>query len=246
MSGTLSFQPDPASLSFSEEVKNLQSFRGSEPLYPEQFVENIKHEYMCPICKEVLDQPVQTKCRTPHIFCASCLSFSFEMCGSLCPVCRTVIVNPNEFIEPAPFVLRTILSELDFRCPNCKHTVKLHQLPRHQECCFQSPTTAPTHILTPSQRSFPVTPSLLPVKPIPAAEEKGPAPVNVPSLQAEPTTTTDKNTTCRQQLTVDQLLTSPKEAYTSLRRKLDCSSFDSSFNSLRMGQLFSSIIKYSF
>ena len=48
MSGTLSFQPDPASLSFSEEVKNLQSFRGSEPLYPEQFVEN-KHEYMCPI-----------------------------------------------------------------------------------------------------------------------------------------------------------------------------------------------------
>ena len=88
MSGTLSFQPDPASLSFSEEVKNLQSFRGSEPLYPEQFVENIKHEYMCPICKEILDQPLQTKCRTPHIFCASCLPFSFEMCGSLCPVCR--------------------------------------------------------------------------------------------------------------------------------------------------------------
>lgn len=26
--GTLSFQPDPATLSFSEEVKNLQSFRG--------------------------------------------------------------------------------------------------------------------------------------------------------------------------------------------------------------------------
>ena len=131
MSGTLSFQPDPASLSFSEEVKNLQSFRGSEPLYPEQFVENIKHEYMCPICKEVLDQPVQTKCRTPHIFCASCLSFYFEMCGVTVTVtmtvtvtvtvtmtvCRTVIVNPNEFIEPAPFVLRTILSELDFRCP---------------------------------------------------------------------------------------------------------------------------------
>ena len=87
MSGTLSFQPDPASLSFSEEVKNLQSFRGSEPLYPEQLVENFKHEYMCPICKEVLNQPVQTKCQTPHIFCASCLSFTFEMCGSLCPVC---------------------------------------------------------------------------------------------------------------------------------------------------------------
>ena len=86
MHGTLSFQPNPAAFSFSEEVKNLQSFRGSEPLHPEQFVENFKHENMCPICKEVLNQPVQTKCQTPHIFCASCLSFTFEMCGSLCPV----------------------------------------------------------------------------------------------------------------------------------------------------------------
>ena len=145
MSGTLSFQPDPATLSFSEEVRNLQSFRGSEPLYPEQFGEN-KHEYMCPIWKEVLDQPVQTKCWTPHIFCASCWSLSFKMCRSLCPVCWTVTVNPNKFIEPAPFVLRTILSELDFQCPTCKHTVQLHQLPQHQEYCIKSPTTAPTRL----------------------------------------------------------------------------------------------------
>ena len=214
MSGTLSFQPDPATLSFSEEVKNLPSFRGSEPLYPEQFVENIKHEYMCPICKEVLDQPVQTKCRTPHIFCASCLSFSFEMCGSLCPVCRTVIVNPNEFIEPAPFVLPTILSELDFQCPTCKHTVKLHQLPQHQEYCIPSPTTVSKHILAPSQRSVSAKPSpLVPVKPIPAAEEKGPAQVTVPLVKAELTTTTGTTTTCREQLSVNQLLTSPKEVY---------------------------------
>ena len=61
---------------------------------------------------------------------------------------------------------------------------------------------------------------LAPVKPIPAAKEKGPAQVNVPSLQAEPTTTTDKNTTCREQLTVNQLLTSPKEAYTSLKEEV--------------------------
>ena len=114
---------------------------------------------MCPIWKEVLDQPVQTKCWTPHIFCASCWSLSFKMCRSLCPVCWTVTVNPNKFIEPAPFVLRTILSELDFQCPTCKHTVQLHQLPQHQEYCIQSPTTAPTHILTPSQRSVSVKPS---------------------------------------------------------------------------------------
>ena len=139
---------------------------------------------MRPIWKEVPDQPVQTKCWTSYIFCASCLSFSFEMCGSLCPACQTVTVNPNKFIEPAPFVLRTILSELDFQCPTCKHTVQLHQLPQHQEYCIQSPTTAPTHVLTPSQRSVSVKPSpLVPVKPIPAAEEKRPAQVNVPSIK---------------------------------------------------------------
>ena len=211
MSGTLSFQPDLATLSFSEEVKNLQSFKGSEPLYSEQFVGN-KHECMYPIWKEVLDQPVQTKCWTSHIFCTSCWSFSFEMCGSLCPVCLTVTVNPDKFIEPAPFVLHAILSELDFQCPTCKHTVQLHQLPQHQEYCIQSPTTAPTHVLTPSQRSVSVKPSpLVPVKPIPAAEEKGPAQINVPSIQAELTTTTSTTTTCGEKLSVYQLLTSPKE-----------------------------------
>ena len=199
---------------------NLQSFRGSEPLYPEQFGEN-KHEYMCPIWKEVLDQPVQTKCWTPHIFCASCWSLSFKMCRSLCPVCWTVTVNPNKFIEPAPFVLRTILSELDFQCPTCKHTVQLHQLPQHQEYCIQSPTTTPTHILTPSQRSVSVKPSpLVPVKPIPAAEEKGPEQVNVLSIQAELTTTTSTTTTCGEKLSVYQLLTSPKEVYSSLKEEV--------------------------
>ena len=143
------------------------------------------------------------------------------MCGSLCPVCRTVIVNPNEFIEPAPFVLPTILSELDFQCPTCKHTVKLHQLPQHQEYCIPSPTTVSKHILAPSQRSVSAKPSpLVPVKPIPAAEEKGPAKVNVPSIQAELTTTTSTTTTCGEKLSVYQLLTSPKEVYSSLKEEV--------------------------
>ena len=118
---------------------------------------------MCPIWKEVLDQPVQTKCWTPHIFCASCLSFSFEMCGS-------------NYLSIKNIVFKA-----------------LQQHP---------------HVLTPSQRSVSVKPSpLVPVKPIPAAEEKGLAQVNVPSIQAELTTTTSTTTTCGEQLSVNQLLT---------------------------------------
>ena len=155
---------------------------------------------VCAQFAEVLDQPVQTKCRPPHMFCASCLSFSFEMCGSLCLVCQTVIVNPNEFIKPAPFVLSTILSELDVQCPTCKHTVKLHQLPQHQEYCIPSPTTASTHILAPSQRSVSIKPSPL-SQWNPYLQQS-----NVPSVQAELTTTTGTTTTCGEQLSVNQLL----------------------------------------
>ncbi|RMX60202.1 hypothetical protein pdam_00024105 [Pocillopora damicornis] len=69
--------------------------------------------------------------------------------------------------------LTELYRELDFQCPTCKHTVKLHPLPQHQEYCIPSPTTASTLILAPLQRSVSIKPSpLVPVKPIPAAEEK--------------------------------------------------------------------------
>ena len=93
----------------------------------------------------------------PPYICASCLSFAFETCGSLCPVCRTAIENPQEFIEPAPFVLRTILSELDFQCLTCTHTIKLHQLPQHQESCIPNPVTTPIQNENPVQGAVSVT-----------------------------------------------------------------------------------------
>ena len=216
MSGTLSFQPKPTALSFSEEVNNLKSYRGAEPLCPEQFVENIKHEYVCPICKEVLDQPVQTKCQTPHIFCAGCLSFAFEMCGSLSPVCRTVIENPKEFIQPAPFVLRTILSELDLQCPTCTHTVKLHQLPQHEENCTPNPMRAPPDNVTPIPGVVPGTPpSSVLETPVPTAAVRRKALVQTPppqeQLEVPGVATVSTATVYEEQLTVKQLLQSPKE-----------------------------------
>ena len=70
MSGTLSFQPNENINLFCQQVGELKSYRGTDqPLHPEIFAENIKFEYTCPICKEVLDQPVQTKCPTQHNLC---------------------------------------------------------------------------------------------------------------------------------------------------------------------------------
>ena len=71
-------------------------------LYPELFAENIKFEYISPICKEVLDHPVETNCPIPHIFCARCLSFSMNMCRLQCSSCIIVMQDPKDFVEPAP------------------------------------------------------------------------------------------------------------------------------------------------
>ena len=73
----------------------------------------------------------------------------------------------------------------------------------------------------PLQRLVPITPlPLVPVEPIPAAEEKGLAQVKVPSVQGELTTTTGTTTTCGEQLTINKLLTSPKEVYISLKEEV--------------------------
>ena len=76
---------------------------------------------------------------TTHIFVVVAFLFCL-ICGPQCPVCRTLIKNPRESIEPAPFVLQRIISELEFRCCTCIQAIKLHQLPQHQqEGCVPGP-----------------------------------------------------------------------------------------------------------
>ena len=253
MSGTLSFQPAENINLFSTTIEKLESFRGTEPLYPEHFAENIKHEYICPICKEVLDQPVQTKCQTPHIFCASCLSFSFSMCGLQCPVCRTIIENPEVSIEPAPFVLQTILSELEFRCSTCNQTIKLHQLPQHQEGCMPDSLSSNPTAASNTMHGDPEGHIHHPATPVPTGEPvPEPAPLPNPPATPGPTTihghalalvnnpTTPMAAevpvqepaplptppapgpaiTSGEHLTVQQLLYSPDEAYSSLKEEV--------------------------
>ena len=59
--------------------------------------------------------------------------------------------DPRDFVEPALFMLQTIISELDFKCPTCRQTIKLHTLPQHREqgCTpVMTTPTVPTYIIT--------------------------------------------------------------------------------------------------
>ena len=72
------------------------------------------------------------------------------------------------------------------QCPTCTHTLKLHQLPQHQERCIPNPITAPTHNLPPTQGAVPFTPPpLAQVMPAPAAATQRTAPVLATPAQAQ-------------------------------------------------------------
>jgi len=143
------------------------------------------------------------------------------MCGPQCPVCRSVIDNPEVSIEPAPLVLRTIISELDFHCPTCTQIIKLHQLPQHQEGCIPGATVNPVVVALTTQRDpVPLENQLIlptlpapgpatipdPATPLPAAE---PAPL--------PTLSVPGHTRSFGQLTVQELLHSSADAYSAVK-----------------------------
>ena len=112
--------------------------------------------------------------------------------------------------------MQTILSELDFQCPACTHTIKLHQQPQHKKSCIPDPVTAPTQNETPMQEGA-VSNTLPPPSTVttpPALVVAGHIPA--PAQLTEP----DHATTYAEQLTIQQLLRSSQEVYTSLKREV--------------------------
>ncbi|XP_070575345.1 uncharacterized protein [Ptychodera flava] len=103
---------------------------------------------MCPICKEVLDGPVQIVCG--HIYCSECLRewVSASTTVSRCPICRFGITSPTCIIRCAiPF--NTCLGEKYMTCPTCQDTLQLCQLKSHK--CSDVNTAEASKPTTPSE-----------------------------------------------------------------------------------------------
>jgi len=107
-----------------------------------RFAGEVDEELLCPICKNVLEDPVQVPCE--HAFCRSCiqhwLSVGGEDAGS-CPVDRQP-VRTNE-LRPLPRLLKNMLSKLMVSCiykeHGCKTLVKLEALDQHTSVCSFNP-----------------------------------------------------------------------------------------------------------
>lgn len=100
----------------------------------ERFV-SISEELLCPICKEVLDRPVQAGI-CDHFFCASCIEKWLQFSNtnnSTCPVCKTALTVTH--LKTAPRLLLNLIATSCASCRICKTVLKLEQLQEHELFC---------------------------------------------------------------------------------------------------------------
>ena len=84
---------------------------------PDLFVhpERISNQLICPICTQVLENPVQTP--TDHLFCEDeLIEWMSRSNEPLCPVSKEPLV-PDSIKRPSRIILN-MLSELERYCPN--------------------------------------------------------------------------------------------------------------------------------
>lgn len=111
--------------------------------------EKISKELVCPVCREVLDRPLQAACE--HFFCYSCIEkwLSYNSNGAGCPVCKQII--KSEELRKPPRLLLNLLSTSYVKCTVCKAFMKLEELAKHESTCTsyvkERPTTLVTDIL---------------------------------------------------------------------------------------------------
>ncbi|OLL25941.1 TNF receptor-associated factor 6 [Neolecta irregularis DAH-3] len=89
---------------------------------------------VCPICRNVFVEPVQTECG--HIFCQICITTALNT-SSTCPVDRRPM--NDEDLKPVHRVISNLLDDLEVRCINskCGKSMKRYLLKYHlQDCEF--------------------------------------------------------------------------------------------------------------
>ena len=80
--------------------------------------QTVKEDFYCPVCKDVLCQPVETVCE--HYFCGGCLKDVMLNSGIPfnCPVCKTQL-NAAEQIKRPSRMVPTLIAELKVKCTDC-------------------------------------------------------------------------------------------------------------------------------
>jgi len=114
-------------------------------LDPERFEGEVDEELLCPVCHEVLEDPLQVPA-CEHAFCRACITEWLSQQQTInqqqtCPIDRQPIQTQQ--LKPVPHILRTLLARLQISCSykehGCSAIVKLELLAAHTEECEHKP-----------------------------------------------------------------------------------------------------------
>ena len=104
----------------------------------DRFKISIDKNFLCPICADVLKDPVQ--CQNQHYFCKECIKKHLETNAKSCPICVQDL--SEETLAEAPRILTDYLNGLMISCDHsergCTEEVPVSRLKSHiRECDFR-------------------------------------------------------------------------------------------------------------
>ena len=110
-----------------------------EPYEDARFENVVDENYHCPICMNVLKEPVMCQ-RNEHYFCNECITKHLEN-SQTCPTCMDQLTA--ETLRRPPRIVTSYLLNLKIRCDylqrGCRDIVRLEDLKTHVESCGFSP-----------------------------------------------------------------------------------------------------------
>ena len=115
----------------------LESLVFDRPLFVERFVGTVSENFICPVCKEVVDKPMAVPVPgCDHACCYNCWT-EWLPHSATCPVCRETVNTKN--LQPLPRPLWQQLQSLQVHCDywslGCPVVVDLVQLRDHAGSC---------------------------------------------------------------------------------------------------------------
>ena len=105
----------------------MEEYINDDTLIQNDYYNAFKDSVMCPLCLCILIEPVMCmKCQ--NVFCKKCVS-SWEKKDDKCP---------NRCIEPNYQTSKgkiDILTNLQFKCKDCKMPIKYNEVEKHKQIC---------------------------------------------------------------------------------------------------------------
>lgn len=104
-----------------------------------RFESKITDEFLCPICLDVLNNPVYLP-NCEHVYCMECIqNWMTKNKTQTCPMDR-IQLDPDKFQQPLRSFCN-LLNRLKIRCQfnSCNEYIYLSDLKQHEQYCFHNP-----------------------------------------------------------------------------------------------------------